>query len=262
MHRTPQGVISGLAELGMPVNMQTIVLMSAVMIGAGVDYAVFLISRYHDYVKNGETSDEAVKHGLMSIGKVIAASAATVAVTFFTMVFTELEVFSISRSSNFSLDHCVVSGCGDPAARHPLVLTGRRGWIKPRRAVTTLFWRRTGTRIVRRPRIHLVASLIVLISLAACASMVRFNYDDLKSLPDDVESSKGYDAMNKHFPMNSMSPMILLIQSSRDLRTPASLADLEQVANRVAQLPDHLRARPDPARAENRWNRPRCPYNT
>jgi len=94
MHRTSQGVISGLAELGMPVNMQTIVLMSAVMIGAGVDYAVFLISRYHDYVKNGETSDQAVKHGLMSIGKVIAASAATVAVTFFTMVFTELEVFS------------------------------------------------------------------------------------------------------------------------------------------------------------------------
>jgi RND superfamily putative drug exporter len=54
---TSQGVLSGLAELGMPVNMQTIVLMSAVMIGAGVDYAVFLISRYHDYVKNGETSD-------------------------------------------------------------------------------------------------------------------------------------------------------------------------------------------------------------
>ncbi|MGA7052687.1 MAG: MMPL family transporter, partial [Mycobacterium sp.] len=78
---TSQGVLSGLAEVGLPVNMQTIVFMSAVMIGAGVDYAVFLISRYHDYLKIGQTSDQAVKSALMSIGKVIGASAATVAVT-------------------------------------------------------------------------------------------------------------------------------------------------------------------------------------
>lgn len=56
-----QGVLSVLSELGLTVNMQCIVFMSAVMIGAGTDYAVFLISRYHDYVRHGETSDRAVK---------------------------------------------------------------------------------------------------------------------------------------------------------------------------------------------------------
>jgi putative drug exporter of the RND superfamily len=233
---TSQGVLSGLAELGFPVNMQTIVLMSAVQIGAGVDYAVFLISRYHDYVKHGQDSDQAVKNALMSIGKVIAASAATVAVTFFAMVFTKLEVFSavgpaISVAIMVSLLAAVTLL---PAI---LVLTGRRGWIKPRRDLTTRFWRITGTRIVRRPQIHLVASLVVLVSLAACASLVRYNYDELKSMPDDTESSKGYDAMNRHFPMNAMTPMVMFIQSSHDLRTPTALADLEQIASRVAQLP-------------------------
>lgn len=91
---TAQGTLSGLAEFGLAVNMQAIVFMSAVMIGAGTDYAVFLISRYHDYVRHGEKSDMAVKKALMSIGKVITASAATVAVTFLAMVFTKLEVFS------------------------------------------------------------------------------------------------------------------------------------------------------------------------
>ena len=66
------------------------------MIGAGTDYAVFLISRYHDYVRNGVNSDQAVKNALMSIGKVIAASAATVAITFLAMVFAQLSVFSRS----------------------------------------------------------------------------------------------------------------------------------------------------------------------
>ncbi len=49
------------------------------MAGAGTDYAVFLISRYHDFVRQGEASDQAIKNALNAIGKVIAASAATVA---------------------------------------------------------------------------------------------------------------------------------------------------------------------------------------
>ncbi len=234
---TSQGVLSGLAELGLPVNMQTIVLMSAVMIGAGTDYAVFLISRYHDYVKHGQDSDQAVKNALMSIGKVIAASAATVAITFLAMVFTKLQVFS-EVGPAISVSVIVSFLAAITLLPAILVLTGRRGWIKPRRDLTTTFWRRTGTRIVRRPRIHLVASLIVLFALAACSSMVRFNYDDLKSLPDDADSSKGYDAMDRHFPKNSMTPLVLFIQSSHDLRTPNALADLEQIAGRVSQLPN------------------------
>ncbi|MEE6176576.1 RND family transporter [Mycobacterium sp. 050134] len=234
---TAQGVLSGAAELGLATNLQVIVFMTAVMMGAGTDYAVFLISRYHDYLRHGDESDVAVKKALMSIGKVIAASAATVAVTFLAMIFTKLEVFSavgpaISISIVISLLAAVTFL---PAV---LVLTGRRGWINPRRDLTTRMWRLSGIRIVRRPKIHLIASLIVLIALAACVSVVRFNYDDLKSLPDDVDSSKGYDAMNRHFPLNGLTPMVLFIQSSRDLRTPQALADLEQVAARVSQLPN------------------------
>lgn len=184
---TAQGTLSGLAEFGLAVNMQAIVFMSAVMIGAGTDYAVFLISRYHDYVRHGEKSDMAVKKALMSIGKVITASAATVAVTFLAMVFTKLEVFSavgpaIAVAITVSLLGAVTLL---PAI---LTLTGRRGWIKPRRDLTSRMWRRSGVRIVRRPTIHLVGSLIVLVALAGCTLLIRFNYDDLKTVPQHVES--------------------------------------------------------------------------
>ena len=233
---TTQGVLSGLVQAGLPFSMESMVLMSAVMIGAGTDYAVFLMSRYHDYVRQGQDSDQAVKNALMSIGKVIAASAATVAVTFSAMVFTKLQVFSaVGPAISISIVVALLSALTLMPAL--LVLAGRRGWIKPRRELTTRMWRRTGTRVVRRPRIHLVGSLIMLISLAACTSVMRFNYDDLKTMPASVESSKGYDAMNRHFPMNAMTPMFLFISSSHDLRTPAALADLEQMASRVSQVP-------------------------
>jgi len=173
----------------------------------------------------------------MSIGKVIAASAATVAVTFLAMIFTKLEVFSAVGPA---ISICVVVSLLSAVTLLPamLVLAGRRGWIKPRRALTTRFWRLTGTRIVRKPRIHLVASLLVLIALASCTSLMRFNYDDLKTMPASVDSSKGYDAMNRHFPQNLMTPMVLFVKSPRDLRTSSALADLEQMAARVSQLPD------------------------
>jgi len=234
---TSQGVLSALAELGLPINMQTLVLMTAVLIGAGTDYAVFLISRYHDYVKHGQDSDQAVKNALMSIGKVIAASAATVAVTFLAMIFTKLEVFSaVGPAISVSIVVALLSAV--TLLPSLLVLAGRRGWIKPRRALTTRFWRVMGSRVVRKPRIHLVASLMVLITLASCTTLMQFNYDDLKTMPDDVDSSRGYEAMSRHFPMNMMTPMVLFIQSPRDLRAPSALADLEQVASRIAQVPN------------------------
>jgi putative drug exporter of the RND superfamily len=233
---TAQGILAGLAELGLPTGMQTIILMMAVMVGAGTDYAVFLISRYHDYVRQGMDSDQAVKKALMSIGKVIAASAATVAVTFLAMVFARLGVFSTVGPA-ISISIIVAFLAAVTLLPAILVLTGRRGLIKPRADLTTRFWRRMGIRVVRRPRIHLVASAIVLIILASCVSLVRFNYDDLKSLPDSVASVRGFAAMDRHFPANSMTPEVLLVTSPKDLRTPAALADLEQMAQRVTQVP-------------------------
>jgi RND superfamily putative drug exporter len=91
---------------------------------------------------------------------------------------------------------------------------------------------------VRRPRVHLVASLLVLAALASCATLVRYNYDDRKALPASAASSIGYTALDRHFPVNQSIPEYLFIQSPRDLRNPQALADLEQMADRVSQLPN------------------------
>ncbi len=232
-----QGAVAGLGTLGLGVSNQTVVLLSAMIAGAGTDYAVFLISRYHDYLRLGETSDEAVKKTLTSIGKVVAASAATVAVTFLGMVFTKLGVFS---TVGVALAVTIAVGFLGAATLLPaiVVLTGRRGWIPPRRDLTHRFWRRSGIRIVRRPKAHLAASLLVLAVLGSSVALIHYNYDDRNSLPTAAESTQGYDLMGRHFPVNSSLPQYLVVESPRDLRSPRALADLEQMANRVSQLPD------------------------
>ena len=234
---TAQGVVAGLGTLGLSISNQTIVLMTAMMFGAGVDYAVFLIARYHDFIRLGQDPDTAMRNALDSVGKVIVASAFTVAVTFLGMIFTKLTVF---YTVGVALSAAILVGCLGANTFLPalLVLAGRRGWAKPRRDLTTQFWRRSGIRLVRRPVAYLLASIVVLAALASTATLADYNYDDRKSLPASSASIRGYDAISAHFPLNASLPQYIVITSPNDLRTPKALADMEQLAQRVSQLPD------------------------
>jgi putative drug exporter of the RND superfamily len=242
---TAQAIVSGVAQLGLGVSSQTITLMTTMMAGAGIDYAVFLISRYHDYLRLGLDSGHAVVSALASIGKVITGSAATVSITFLGMVFTHLGAFrTIGPALAISIAVALLAAVTFLPAL--LVLAGRRGWIVPRRDLTHRFWRRSGIRIVRRPVMHLLGSLTVLIILAFCATMASYNYDDSKTLPRSVESSVGYATLAQHFPLNATIPEYLVVQSPQDLRKPAALVDLKQIEQRVSQLPDIAKIRGAP----------------
>ena len=222
---------------GSGVSNQSIVFLSAIMAGAGTDYAVFLISRYHDYVRSGADSDRAVKAAMISIGKVITASATTVGITFLLLSFAKMGVFrTVGISSAIGIGVAFLAGVTLLPAI--LVLAGPRGWVKPRRELTARFWRRSGIRIVRRPVPHLVASLLVLALLASFAIFAKYNYDDRKVVAASAPSSIGYAALERHFPISQSIPEYILVQSPHDLRTPRALADLEQMASRVAQLPN------------------------
>jgi len=233
-----QAVVAGYSQLtGSGVSNQSIVFLSAIMAGAGTDYAVFLISRYHDFLRSELNCDQAVKKAMTSIGKVITASATTVGITFLLMSFAKMGVFRTTGMAA-AIGIGVAYLAGVTLLPAILVLAGPRGWVKPRRELTARLWRRSGVRIVRRPVAHLIASVLVLAALACCAGLVRFNYDDRKAVAASAPSSTGYTALERHFPISRSIPEYILIQSPRDLRTPRGFADLEQMAARIAQLPD------------------------
>jgi putative drug exporter of the RND superfamily len=231
------GMVAGVGQLGLALSSQTIMLMSGVMVGAGTDYAVFLINRYHEFVRAGSSSDQAVCQAVATMGAVLAASAATVAVTFLGMTFAQLGVVSMIGPA---LAITVVVGFAAAVTLLPaiLALVGRRGWVAPGREVTTRWWRRAGVNIVRRPVVHLVISLTILAALACCTSVIGFDYDDRDMLPASAESNRGYTTLGRHFATNSTLPQYLLVQSPRDLRTPQAFADLEVMAQRVSQVRD------------------------
>jgi putative drug exporter of the RND superfamily len=233
---TARGVVSGLSQVGLGVSNETVILMTAMLAGAGIDYAVFLISRYHERLRAGSGSDDAVVEALQSVGKVIVASGATVAVTFLCMSFARLGLLSTVGPAL-----AITVGVGVLAAftllPAILVLAGRRGWVKPGRDLTTRLWERLGVGLVRRPATYLAASVAVLAVLATCGLFVQFNWDESQTLPESVPSNRGYTVLGAHFPLNEAIPQYLVISSPHDLRTSQALADLEQMCRRIAQIP-------------------------
>ena len=232
-----QGVVSWLVQLGLGVSSLTIALMTAMIFGAGTDYAVFLISRYHEYIRSGTDSDLAVQKALSSIGEVIAGSAATVAVTFLGMVFTRLPAFtSIGPALAVSIAIALLAALTLLPAI--LVLAGRRGWVTPRPSLTGRLWQRSAVQLVRRPKAHLLVSLSVLIVLAGCAAFLQPTFNDRLQLSQSAPSNVGFSTMAGHFSTSTLLPQYIYVRSPQDLRTSRALADLDQMAQRVSQLPN------------------------
>lgn len=68
----------GVSEIGVTINGQSSSIMSVLVLGAGTDYALLLVSRYREELHNTPDRHEAMRTALASAGPAILASAATV----------------------------------------------------------------------------------------------------------------------------------------------------------------------------------------
>ncbi|WP_082953365.1 RND family transporter [Mycobacterium sp. E3251] len=231
-----RGVLSALGEFGVPVSQFTIAFMTAVLLGAGTDYSVFLISRYHEQRRHGNSPEQAIVRACGSIGRVILASAATVALALASMVFARLSVF---QGVGPACAVAVLIGFLATITLLPplLALAAKRGIAEPRADLSRQYWHRIAVMVVRRPAPVLAASLVVLLALAGVVATMTISYDDRKGQPAGTASNHGYRLLDRHFPKDTVINQFLLVQSRTDMRTAKGLADLDALASRVAQLP-------------------------
>ncbi len=80
----------GLTELGVTVNGQSSSIMSVLVLGAGTDYALLLVSRYREELHHTVDKHEAMKTALASAGPAIFASAATVIAALFCLLLAKV----------------------------------------------------------------------------------------------------------------------------------------------------------------------------
>ena len=171
-----------------------------------------------------------------STAHVIIGSGLTVAAAVFCLRFTRTPYFqSLGIPAGLGV---LVTLIGSLTLTPAVITMGSHlGLFDPKRAMRTRGWRRIGTAIVRWPGPVLVASIAVaLIGLLALPGY-KTSYDARHYQPDWAPAKIGYAAAERHFTAARLNPEVLMVETDRDLRTPANMIVLERIAKDVFRTP-------------------------
>ncbi len=211
--------------------------LTGVVLGATTDYAIFLISRFHELRRQGMEPREAAAVASARVSAVIIGSALTVVLANACLGLAHVGLF---RTTGPAIAVSVLLALGVSLTLTPplVAILGARGLLEPRpRKEGAGGWERMGALVVARPARMLLAGLVPLIVLAAFFPAFKPSYDERSVQPSDTESNVGYRTMDAHFPVNEALPDFVLITADHDLRNPKDLAAIEQASAAVARVP-------------------------
>lgn len=238
-----RGVVAALGADGLlPVSTFTGSFMTAVVLGAATDYAIFLIARFHEARRDGVPAAEAATLAGARVGGVIVGSALTVVLATAAMAGARLGVF---RTTGPAVAVAVTLTLAIALTLVPAVLAvaGGTGRLDPRGRPGAAAWDRTAAYVVVRPVRVLALALVPILALSALAPLMQRGFDTRAGQPAATESNRGYRILDDHFPLNETLQDWVLITADRDLRTTAGLAALETAAAAVEKVPGVVQAR-------------------
>ena len=214
-----------LALVGVPWDESTVGILSVLVFGAGTDYALLLISRYRDELKEHEDRYAAMRRALRRTSEAVLSSSATVVVAVLTLLlcsFPTTQGLGVASAVGIAVAAtCVLLIL--PAA---LVLCGR--WVfwplVPRVGQTTLvegrsFWGRVGHGVARAPVALITAATIVLAGMALGITQVETGLSTSEQFLEEPEAIRAAERLAQSFPAGSSDPTVVVTgEDPRDVR--------------------------------------------
>ncbi len=176
-----------------------------VMLGAGVDYCIFMMFRYREERERGSDIETAVRHSLCQAGKSIACSGVVAFLGFGSLGLIDHGIFmSIGLSAAIGI---LVAMCAAltlvPAI---LVLAGDRvfwpvkiGRPGKSRAALGKVLRGIAGFGLKHSRVIVLITLVLLAPALFFASQMTLSCDFIGMMPDSVESKAGFDQIKQSF---------------------------------------------------------------
>jgi putative drug exporter of the RND superfamily len=230
-------VVAALGASGIiEVSIFSSALMAAMVLGAGTDYAIFLLGRYHENRRSGVDVAPALAGAHRKVAPVIIASATTIAAALSCLTLTKVGTLH-SAGIPCAIGILLAMLASLTVMPALIALAAQFGGVEPRRSRNIRRWRRVGTAVARWPALILVTATAALVVCTLPLLGMRAGFKELTAQPGSTESSRGYQAMDRHFPRNQLLPEIVLIESDHDLRSPAGLIAIDRVTQQILAIP-------------------------
>ncbi len=217
------GIAVGFAGLHLATSITPLSVWSmnfSMMIGlaVGIDYALFIVSRYREEREDGKVASEAMASTLDTAGKAVFLSALTVVLSLAAVFLVPVMVF---RAMALGMIFSVVAVATASLTLLPAVLVAlgdrvlvARGHDDPDRAAEGR-WTRWTARAMKRPGITLATSLGVLLLLAAPALGMRLGMPGARVVDEGRSSRDGYEMLVAGFGPGAAAPLFVTVDAAQ-----------------------------------------------
>ncbi|QFZ20888.1 MMPL family transporter [Saccharothrix syringae] len=222
----------------MPAQASTLALM--VGLGVGIDYSLFLLSRFRALARSGLAVPEAVERAAAESGAAVAFAGVTVAVALAGLGLTGVPLLrTLAWTCGIAVGFAVLAALTllpalTSLAGGRLASGGALHTRLARRAGPGGHWARLADRVTRRPLAAGGVALVLLVLLAAPATDLRPGQLDAGSSPESTAVRQAHDAVSAAFGPGAGTPITVLGR----LPTPVTGPDDPRLPPLVAAVRD------------------------
>ncbi|HET6770246.1 MAG TPA: MMPL family transporter [Actinomycetota bacterium] len=217
---------------------------SMIGIGVGIDYSLFILTRFREELRPGRAESEAVAAAIATSGKAVFVSALTVVVALSGILLVDIAAI---RSMGFGAMIAVAMAGAAALTLLPalLALLGRRVdklSIRRRRVSQAGggWWHRWAMAVMRRPWLALLGSLAVVALLAFPAAHLRLGSSGPDILPADAGPRVAAEITADAFGEGQIAPVQVVVTDPRGV-TADGFDDLYEMTGTIAQDPEVVR---------------------
>jgi RND superfamily putative drug exporter len=216
-------------------------------LGLGIDYSLFILTRYRGERRAGRSVDDAVVETVRHAGKAIAFSGLTVAIglaallaagepTVVSIGVGGLLVAFVAVAAALTLMPALIAVLGDrieqPRWLGRIVRRGQRDG----------FWGRWARAAMNRPYAFLALGLIVVGALALPALSLERVANGVTLLGRDAQSRQGFEALARDFGPGTTSPVQVVVRTSGSIGKAETIAGIAELTAAIAADPRFVQA--------------------
>ena len=235
-------ILGLMGQSGLLLYKQTLSIMTILLFAAVIDYSLFVFSRYREELKSYENQFAAMKSAMRETGMPVFFSGGTVLAAMLVLFFAQFGDYQ-NFAPIFAITVLVIILASITLVPALFTLFGRKSfWPKIPRVgdeivINHSIWSKVGRFVVKKP--VLAVALISLFLLASASNMLNLNFefDTLKSFPEDMPSRQGYEILGEKFGKGNLAPTTVLFEATEAItaeeqgKLRATLADQPLVSD-------------------------------
>ncbi|MGH8927929.1 MAG: MMPL family transporter [Acidimicrobiia bacterium] len=232
------GLVSLIGQIG-DVNLFVTNMISMIGLAVGIDYSLFIVSRYREERGHGWDKLDAIGVAGATANRAVFFSGLTVVLALVGMYIVPASLFRSLATGAILVTVCALAASMTLLPALVAMLGDRIDW--PRRGrrprgPSGQFWDRIARRVMARPVVFLLVAVLLMGALGSLYFQMEVGTaQNVSALPDGLESKRAFLAMERFFAGGLSDPARIVVSTNPAGGLAAAVADIQTA---IAADPD------------------------